>query len=79
MFVVCAVRSRTLLQVQDDYAADPEPDVPEGMQFTLNNSDYLKAAAPALTSQSTVSHEVTVEVAEIERRGHEHKMKTEKR
>lgn len=71
------VRSRTLLQVQEEYTSDPE-DIPETIQFNLNSSDYLKAAAPH-TSQGSLSHEVTVEVSEIERRSKENQMKDQKR
>ena len=60
--------------MQEEYTED----IPEAVQFTVNNSDYLKAAAP-LKSQSAMSHEVTVEVSEIERRSQENKIRAQKR
>lgn len=69
-----AVRSRTLLQVQEEYPDEH----PETIQFNLS-SDYLKAAAP-LTSQNTASlGEVSVEVSEIERKSQDNKIKAQKR
>ncbi|KAJ7384589.1 cAMP response element binding [Desmophyllum pertusum] len=68
------VRSRTLLQVQEEYPDEH----PEMIQFNLS-SDYLKAAAP-LTSQNTASlGEVSVEVSEIERKSQDNKIKAQKR
>lgn len=71
-----AVRSRTLLQVKDEYPDE----VAETVQFNLNSSDYLKAAAPSLASQNKASlGEVMVEVSEIERKSQENKVKPQKR
>lgn len=71
------VRSRTLLQVADEYITDQE-DFPEPAQFNLNSSDYLKAATP-LISQSPLSSEVTVEVSDIEKSHKENQIKSQKR
>lgn len=71
------VRSRTLLQVQEEYTSEQE-DALQTIQFTLNSSDYLKAASP-LVSQSPISHEVTVEVSEIEIRSQDNQIPVQKR
>lgn len=71
------VRSRTLLQVNEEYTAEPE-DVSETTSFNVNNSDYLKAATP-ITLPGSVSHEVTVDVSEIDRTSQESKIKAHKR
>lgn len=76
-FGLFAVRSRTLLQVNEEYTAEPE-DILETTSFNLNNSDYLKAASP-ITLQGSMSHEVTVDVSEIDRTSQESKMKAHKR
>ena len=76
-FGLFAVRSRTLLQVNEEYTAEPE-DVSETTPFNLNNSDYLKAAS-SITLQGSMSHEVTVDVSEIDRSSEEKKIKAHKR
>lgn len=76
-FGLFAVRSRTLLQVNEEYTAEPE-DVSETTSFNVNNSDYLKAATP-ITLPGSVSHEVTVDVSEIDRTSQESKIKAHKR
>lgn len=75
-FGLFAVRSRTLLQVNEEYTAEPE-DVSETTPFNLNNSDYLKAATP-ITLPGSISHEVTVDVSEIDRTSQENKIKAHK-
>ncbi|XP_044162922.1 cyclic AMP-responsive element-binding protein 3-like protein 3-B isoform X2 [Acropora millepora] len=71
------VRSRTLLQIQEEYVTDPE-DFPQTVQFKLNNSDYLKATPPVM-SHNPVSHEVTVEVPDLDNSIPEKQIKSEKR
>ena len=82
MFDIChflslvAVRSRTLLQVQEEY----NEELPDTAQFNLNSSDYLKAASPLPSQNMPSLGEVTVEVsAEFERKSQENKIKTQKR
>lgn len=55
------MRSRTLLQVKDEYTDE----VPEVVQFNLNSTDYLKAATPPNAPKSL--GEVMVEVSDIDR------------
>ncbi|KAL9986357.1 hypothetical protein ACROYT_G000495 [Oculina patagonica] len=70
------VRSRTLLQVQEEY---PE-EVPDAIQFNLSSSHYLNAAASPIASQNKDSiGEVTLEVSDIDRKSQENKIKTQKR
>lgn len=76
-YASAVVRSRTLLQIQEEYVTDPE-DFPQTVQFKLNNSDYLKATPPVM-SHNPVSHEVTVEVPDLENSIPEKQMKSEKR
>lgn len=58
------MRSRTLLQVKDEYTDE----VPEVVQFNLNSTDYLKAATPPISQNAPKSlGEVTVEVSDIDR------------
>lgn len=58
------MRSRTLLQVKDEYADE----VPEVVQFNLNSTDYLKAATPPISQNAPKSlGEVMVEVSDIDR------------
>ena len=70
-----AVRSRTLLQVQEEYTEEP----PDTTQFNLNSSDYLKAASPLPSQKMPSLGEVTLEVSEIERKSQENKLKTQTR
>ena len=69
------VRSRTLLQVQEEYSEE----LPDATQFNLNSSDYLRAASPLPLQNMPSLGEVTVEVSDIERKSQENKMKTQKR
>lgn len=69
------VRSRTLLQVQEEYSEE----LPDTTQFNLNSSDYLRAASPLPLQNMRSLGEVTVEVSDIERKSQENKMKTQKR
>ena len=58
------MRSRTLLQVKDEYTDE----VPEVVQFNLNSTDYLKAAIPPISQNAPKSlGEVMVEVSDIDR------------
>lgn len=58
------VRSRTLLQVKEEYPDE----VPEVAQFNLNSTDYLKAATPPMSQNAPASlGEVMVEVSDIDR------------
>ena len=58
------MRSRTLLQVKDEYTDE----VPEVVQFNLNSTDYLKAATPPISQNPPKSlGEVMVEVSDIDR------------
>ena len=58
------MRSRTLLQVKDEYTDE----VPEVVQFNLNCTDYLKAATPPISQNAPKSlGEVMVEVSDIDR------------
>lgn len=58
------VRSRTLLQVKEEYPDE----VPEVAQFNLNSTDYLKAATPPISQNAPASlGEVMVEVSDIDR------------
>lgn len=58
------MRSRTLLQVKDEYTDE----VPEVVQFNLNSTDYLKAATPPISQNAPKSlGEVMVEVSDIDR------------
>lgn len=58
------MRSRTLLQVKDEYTDE----VPEVVQFNLNSTDYLKAATPPVSQNAPKSlGEVMVEVSDIDR------------
>lgn len=58
------VRSRTLLQVKDEYTDE----VPEVVQFNLNSTDYLKAATPPISQNTPKSlGKVMVEVSDIDR------------
>lgn len=58
------MRSRTLLQVKDEYTDE----VPEVVQFNLNSTDYLKAATPPISQNAPNSlGEVMVEVSDIDR------------
>ena len=70
-----AVRSRTLLQVQEEYTEE----LPDSTQFNLSSSDYLKAASPLPSQNMPSLREVTLEVSEIERKSQENKIKTQKR
>ena len=56
---------------------DPE-DFSQTVQFKLNNSDYLKATPPVM-SHNPVSHEVTVEVPDLDNSIPEKQIKSEKR
>lgn len=57
------MRSRTLLQVKDEYTDE----VPEVVQFNLNSTDYLKAATPPISQNAPKSlGEVMVEVSDID-------------
>lgn len=69
------VRSRTLLQVQEEYSEE----LPDSTQFNLSSSDYLKAASPLPSQNMPSLREVTLEVSEIERKSQENKIKTQKR
>lgn len=75
IFSLIAVRSRTLLQVQEEYTEE----LPDSTQFKLNSSDYLKAASPLPSQNMPSLREVTLEVSEIERKSQENKIKTQKR
>ena len=69
------MRSRTLLQVKDEYTDE----VPEVVQFNLNSTDYLKAATPPISQNAPKSlGEVMVEVSDIDR-SQAHKVKPQKR
>ena len=57
------MRSRTLLQVKDEYTDE----VPEVVQFNLNSTDYLKAATPISQNAPKSLGEVMVEVSDIDR------------
>lgn len=58
------MRSRTLLQVKDEYTDE----VPEVVQFNLNSTDYLKAATPPISQNAPKSlGEVMVEVSDVDR------------
>lgn len=58
------MRSRTLLQVKDEYTDE----VPEVVQFNLNSTDYLKAATPPISQNAPKSlGEVMMEVSDIDR------------
>ena len=58
------MRSRTLLQVKDEYTDE----VPEVVQFNLNSTDYLKAATPPILQNTPKSlGKVMVEVSDIDR------------
>ena len=70
-----AVRSRTILQLPEDY----NEELPDTTQFSLNSSDYLKAASPLPSQNMPSLGEVTLEVSEIERKSQENKIKTQKR
>lgn len=63
--------------MQEEYTSEQE-DALQTIQFTLNSSDYLKAASP-LVSQSPILHEVTVEVSEIEIRSQDNQIPVQKR
>lgn len=70
------VRSRTLLQVKDEYTDE----VPEVVQFNLNSTDYLKAATPPISQNAPKSlGEVMVEVSSDIDRSQADKVKPQKR
>lgn len=70
------MRSRTLLQVKDEYTDE----VREVVQFNLNSTDYLKAATPPISQNAPKSlGEVMVEVSSDIDRSQADKVKPQKR